>query len=189
MDGSVFKGNPALETERLILRRLTMADAEEIFAYASDPEVTKYMLWDTHSSIENSREFIRFTLDRYEKDEAGEWGVILKEAGRLIGCIGFPWTDIKNRRTEIGYVLARQHWGKGIMPEAVGRVLAFAFEEMNINRMECCHLMPNEKSGRVMQKLGMTYEGTAKERVFAKGRLWDVKQYAILKSEWEERRG
>jgi ribosomal-protein-alanine N-acetyltransferase len=185
MDERVFKGNPTLETERLILRKLTMDDAEDIFAYASDPEVTAYMLWDTHATIDDSKNFIRFTLDRYEKDEAGEWGIILKETGRLIGCAGFVRTDMKNRRTEIGYVLGKPYWGKGIVPEAAGRMLKFAFEDMGLNRIECYHLLPNEKSGRVMQKLGMTYEGTAREKVLVKGRFWDVKQYAILKEDWE----
>jgi ribosomal-protein-alanine N-acetyltransferase len=72
------------------------------------------------------------------------------------------------------------------MPEAVRRVLKFAFEDMGIHRMECCHFLPNEKSGRVMLKSGMTYEGTAREKIFAKGRFWDIKQYAILKEEWEK---
>lgn len=186
MGATVFKGNPTLETERLILRKLTMDDAEDIFAYSSDPEVTAYMLWDTHVTIDDSKKFIRFTLDRYEKDEAGEWGIILEETGRLIGCAGFAWMDMKNRRAEIGYVLGKPYWGKGYMPEAALRMLAFAFEDMGLNRIECHHLLPNEKSGRVMQKLGMTYEGTAREQTFAKGRFWDVKQYAILKSEWEK---
>ncbi len=185
MENKIFKGNPTLETERLILRRLTMDDAQYIFDYASDPEVTRYLLWDTHSTIDDARAFIRFTLDRYEKDEAGEWGIILKESGRLIGCTGFPWTDVRNKRAEIGYVLAKPYWGLGIMPEAAGRAIEFAFNKMGINRMECCHFAPNEKSGRVMQKLGMTYEGTARDRVFAKGQFWDVKQYAILKSDWD----
>lgn len=186
MDVTVFKNTPTFETERLILRKLTMDDAEDIFAYASDPEVSKFVPWDTHSSVDDSKAFIRFTLDRYESDEAGEWGIILKETGRLIGCTGLPWTDMKNRRAEIGYVLARPYWGNGYMPEAVERVLKFAFEEMDINRMECCHFLPNEKSGRVMRKAGMTYEGTARDRVLVKGRFWDVAQYAILKAEWEK---
>lgn len=185
MAETVYKGNPALETKRLLMRRLKPGDAQDIFAYASDPEVTQYMLWETHKSIDDSKAFIDFTLGRYEKDEAGEWGIVLKETRSLIGCLGFAWADMKNKRAEIGYVLAKPYWGRGIIPEAAGRVLRFAFEDMGLNRIECYHLMPNEKSGRVMQKLGMSYEGTAREETFAKGRFWDVKQYAILKSDWE----
>ena len=184
MEGLIFKGTPQLETERLILRRLVPQDEDDVFEYASDPEVPKFMPWDTHKSIEDARGFISFTLGRYERDEAGEWGIVLKETGRLIGATGFPWCDMKNRRAEIGYVISRHYWGRGIMPEAVSRVLKFAFEEVGLNRIECCHFLPNEKSGRVMQKVGMSFEGIAREKMYAKGRYWDVKQYSILRSDW-----
>jgi ribosomal-protein-alanine N-acetyltransferase len=184
MQELIFKGTPQLEAERLILRKLQPQDEDDIFEYASDNEVTRYMTWDTHKSIEDARNFINFTLGRYERDEAGEWGIVLKETGKLIGAIGFVWFDMKNRMAEIGYVLSRKYWGQGIMPEALNRVLRFAFEEMELNRIECCHYLPNEKSGRVMQKVGMSFEGIARERIFAKNRYWDVKQYAILRSDW-----
>lgn len=186
MKESVFKGNPMLETERLILRKLTRKDAADIYEYASDPEVPKYMLWDVHKSIEDSKNFIRFTLGRYRKDEAGEWGIVLKETGKLIGCISFVSCDTKNKRGEVGYVLNRNYWGKGYMPEAAERLIEFAFSEMELNRVECFHFDANEKSGRVMQKAGMTYEGMARQKVFAKEKFWDVKMYGILKEEWEK---
>lgn len=192
-----FKGNPRLETERLILRKIKYSDLEAIFAYASDPDVTRFLLWDTHKSLADTEHFLRFTMGRYENGDAGEWGVVLKDSKKLVGTIGFPWYDVKNRRAEIGYVLSKDCWGKGIMPEAAARVLKFAFEEMGeastkvqgfrgINRIECCHFLPNEKSGRVMQKCGMRFEGTARQKMFAKGQFWDVQQYAILKEEWEK---
>jgi ribosomal-protein-alanine N-acetyltransferase len=181
---SIFKGNPRLGTVRLMLRKLKLSDAEDIFAYSSDPEVTKYLLWDTHDSIEDSENFIRYTMERYDSGDAGEWGIVLKETGKLIGTIGFPWYDLKNRRAEIGYVLSRDCWGNGYMPEAAGRILQFAFEEMNMNRIESCHFLPNEKSGKVMQKCGLKFEGTAHQKVFVKEKFWDVQQYAILKEVW-----
>ena len=79
--------------------------------------------------------------------------------------------------------------GTGFYARSSKRVLKFAFEEMGLNRIECCHLIPNEKSGRVMQKVGMSYEGIAREKLFFKNRYWDVKQYAILKSDWLKRNG
>lgn len=176
----IFKGTPQLETDRLILRKLTQEDDQGVFEYASDDQVTQYLTWDTHKTIEDSRGFIQFTLGRYERDETGDWGIVWRESGKLIGTAGFAWCDLKNRRAEIGYVIAKPFWGRGIMPEAVGRILRFGFEAMELNRIESCHFLPNEKSGRVMQKAGMSFEGIARERVFAKGKYWDVKQYAIL---------
>jgi Acetyltransferases, including N-acetylases of ribosomal proteins len=179
----IFKGTPQLKTERLILRKITPQDDRDIFEYASDDQVSRYLTWDTHKTLEDTRWFIQFTLGRYQQDEAGDWGIVWRESGKLIGTAGFVWYDMNNRRAEMGYVLSRLFWGQGIMAEAVRRILQFAFEEMGLNRIECCHFLPNEKSGRVMQKAGMTFEGVARERVFAKGKYWDVKQYAILRSD------
>ncbi|NLM52496.1 MAG: GNAT family N-acetyltransferase [Firmicutes bacterium] len=189
MQDLFFKGTPQLETERLILRKLTLQDADDIFAYGSDPEVSRFMTWETHQSIEETKSFINFILDKYEKDEAGEWGIVLKSTGKLIGSVGIPRYDLQNKSAEIGYVLSRKYWGQGIMPEAVSRVLQFAFEEMGLNRIESCHYVRNEKSGRVMQKVGMSFEGVVREKIFAKNKFWDVKQYAILRSDWEKRHG
>ena len=184
-----FKGNPQLETGRLILRKFTMQDAADIFEYASDERISQYMTWDPHKTVDDSRGFIKMIMEKYSSDEAGEWAIILKESGKLIGSLGIPWCDMKNSRAEIGYVISRNYWGQGIMPEAAGRILKFLFEEMELNRVECCHFLPNEKSGRVMQKLGMTFEGIAREKIFAKGIYWDTKQYAILRSDWMKKRG
>lgn len=187
MDSLVFKGTPLLETKRLYLRKLVPGDADAIFGYASDPLVTRFMPWETHRSLRDSEAFIRFTMARYTEDLAGDWGIVFKGDDRLIGMVGFSHCDLQNKRGEIGYTLARAYWGQGIMPEAVFRLLAFAFEEMGLNRVESCHFLPNEKSGRVMQKVGMAFEGIAREKIYAKGDYWDVKQYAILYSDWVKR--
>ena len=181
-----YLGNPTLETERLILRKLEPGDAGDVFEYASDPEVSKYTTWETHRTLEDSRGFIQWTLGRYECDEAGEWGIVLKETGRLIGSMGFVRLDLQNSCGSFGYVLARKHWRKGLMPEAVKRLIRFGFEEMGLNRIEAYHYIENGASGRVMQKAGMTYEGLLRQKMFAKCRFWDVKQYAILAEEWNK---
>lgn len=178
-----FLANPTLETERLVLRRLTLDDAPDVFAYASDPEVTRFLLWDTHASLEDSVKFIQWSMVRYEKDEAGEWGIILKETGRLIGCMGIVKLNSAHFCAEIGYVLSRTHWRKGYMPEALRRLVRFCFEDLGLNRVEAVHAVENGASGRVMQKAGMSYEGTLRQKAFTKGRFWDVKSYSVLKSD------
>jgi ribosomal-protein-alanine N-acetyltransferase len=112
-----FKGTPQLETERLILRKLNSQDENDIFEYASDDEVTRFLSWDTYKSIEDSRDYINFMLGRYERDEAGEWGIVLKETNKLIGAIGIIYCDMRHRYAGIGYVLSRKYWGQGIMSE------------------------------------------------------------------------
>ncbi len=189
MDELKFRGNPRLATARLILRRLKTSDAPDMFEYASDQEVARYVMWDAHKALDDSLIFIMWTLDRYQKDEAGEWGIELKESSRLIGSMGFVKLDEANSCASIGYALANRYWGQGIMTEAVERLIEFAFGEMNLNRVEAVHFLPNEASGRVMQKAGMKYEGILRQRMYSKNKYWDVKQYAIIREDWESRKG
>ncbi len=181
----VFLGNPALETERLLLRRLSLEDAEAVYAYASDPEVTRFLLWPTHGSLDDSRAFLQATLDRYARDECGEWGIALKETGRLIGTIGIVQAHPARGWCEIGYVVGRPHWRLGYAPEAVRRVIRFAFEDMHLNRVEACHNVENGASGRVMEKAGMACEGLQRQKLFCKGAFWDIRLYAILREDFE----
>ncbi len=182
----IYLGTPNLETERLLLRRFTREDAQDMFEYASNSEVSKYMTWDTHQTIDDSLGYINFTLDRYEKDETGDWGIVLKENNKFIGSCGFVWVESKNFCGHIGYALSREYWNKGIMTEAAKRLVRFGFEEMNLNRIESVHYKENEASGKVMQKVGMAYEGLIRERGFVKEKFWDLKQYAILREDWKK---
>jgi [ribosomal protein S5]-alanine N-acetyltransferase len=180
----IYLGTPNLETERLLLRRFVLEDAEDMFQYGSDPEVTKYLTWDTHQTIDDSTGFIKYTLDRYEKDETGDWGIVLKENNKFIGSCGFVWVEEKNKCGHIGYVLSRKYWNKGIMSEAIRELVQFGFESMNLNRIESVHCLPNEASGKVMKKAGMQFEGVIRKRMFSKNQFWDLKQYAIIKEDF-----
>lgn len=161
-----------------------MADANDIFNYAKDEDVAKYVTWDNHKSINDTTQFIKATQQRYEKDEAGEWGIELKETGLIIGSIGFVQLDSQNSCASIGYALSKNYWNQGIMTEALRRLFDFAFKEMRLNRIEAFHIPDNQASGQVMQKAGMTYEGLARQKIFAKGTFWEVKQYAVIKEDW-----
>lgn len=175
---------PTLETERLVLRKFTLDDAEDVFAYAGNPEVARHVSWDAHRTIEDSKGFLRWVLDRYEAGRASDWAITLKESGHAIGSIGMVDVDEKNARCEIGYVIAQPMWGRGLVPEALERVLAFLFEEGGMNRVEAVHVVENEASGRVLTKTGMQFEGLLRQRVQAKGRFWDVRAHALVKQDW-----
>jgi ribosomal-protein-alanine N-acetyltransferase len=181
----VFSNLPELETERLLLRKMRLDDAEAMFAYASDPEVTRYVPWDTHRSMEDSESFLGFATEGYERGDFGGWGVVLKDDGVFIGTCGI---DVgyapEHARAELGYVLSREHWGKGLMPEAVRAVIRFSFGRMGLNRVEARCIAENTASARVMEKAGMTYEGTLREREFIKGAYRDMKLYSILRREY-----
>ncbi|MDW7739320.1 MAG: GNAT family N-acetyltransferase [Bacillota bacterium] len=166
------------------MRKLDISDAQDVFDYASDPKVSKYLTWDRHKSIDESIEYIRKALDRYEKDEAGEWAVILRDINKMIGAIGFVQLDPHNFCGTIGYVIGSKYWGKGLMTEAVRKLIDFAFSEMGLNRIEAYHAIDNEASGRVMQKAGMSFEGVLRQKMFAKEKFWDVREYAVIKDDW-----
>jgi ribosomal-protein-alanine N-acetyltransferase len=183
----VLKNLPTLETDRLILRKMILGDTEAVFAYASDPEVTRYVIWDAHRTIEDPETFLRSVAERYENAEVADWGIVYKGNGRFIGGCGIVGWDLENARAEIGYVLSRQYWGQGLMPEAVRAMIAFGFEKMGLNRLEARCITENTASARVMEKAGMLYEGTLRQREFIKGAYRDTKIYSILKSEFSRR--
>ena len=172
---------PALETERLILRKMTLNDVEAVFAYASDPEVSRYTLWETHRSIEDSRAFLKLTTQKYENGGEPDWGIVYKGNGCLVGVCGLVNWEAEHARAEIGFVLSREYWGHGFMPEAVRAMFRFGFERMNLNRIEARCIAENAASARVMEKAGMVYEGTLRQREYIKGAYRDIKLYAILK--------
>jgi ribosomal-protein-alanine N-acetyltransferase len=179
-----FEDLPELETERLLLRKMRLDDARAMFAYASDPEVTRYVLFETHRSIEDSEAFLRLAVEGYERGDFGGWGVVLKDSGAFVGTCGVDYGYApEHARAELGYVLSREHWGKGLIPEAVRAVIRFGFGRMELNRIQARCIAENTASARVMEKAGMTYEGTLREYQLIKGAYRDMKFYSILRRE------
>jgi ribosomal-protein-alanine N-acetyltransferase len=185
--GEISRNLPTLETDRLILRRMTPSDAEAVFAYASDPEVTRYVVWDTHRSIQDSRAFLELAVQKYKSGGEPDWGIVYKGDHHFVGTCGFVGWDVDHARAEIGYVLSRKYWGRGLMPEALRAMIAFGFERMGLNRIEARCIAENTTSARVMEKVGMTYEGTLRQRELIKDAYRDMKLYAILRSEYRSR--
>jgi ribosomal-protein-alanine N-acetyltransferase len=179
----VFSNFPTLETKRLILRKLRLEDAKDVFEYASDPEVSKYVTWEPHRSIEDSINLIKFTHERYEKREGIIWGIVYKENNKVIGTCDISLA-IKHFRAEIAYAISRDYWGKGLMTEAVKEVIKFGFEKMNLNRIQAMCIPENIGSYRVMEKVGMKYEGLIREYMYIKGKFQDLKLYSILRIEY-----
>jgi len=176
---------PTLVTARLILRKMTLDDAEDMFAYASDQEVTKHVTWEPHITIEDSRAFLLDVLERYEKRLPANWGVELKATAQLVGTCGFMSWFSDHRRAEIGFALGHRYWGQGLMTEAVRQVIHWGFNECNLNRIEGECKPENVRSARVMEKCGMTLEGVLRQSVFAKGQYHDLRLYSILRQEWQ----
>ena len=146
-----------LQTKRLILRHWSENDAEELYKYASDPEVGPPAGWPSHTSAENSREIIRTVLSAPET-----YAVCLKENGKPIGSVGLHRNDLAERddEYELGYWIGKPFWGQGLIPEASRELLRYAFEDLGMNRIWCGYYDGNEKSRRVQEKLGFVFHHT-----------------------------
>ena len=176
---------PILETERLILRKLTMRDAQDIYNYGRDPLVAKHVLWDAYTSVYDARGYLRFMLRKYRMGEPASWGIEWKATRQIIGTIGFMWIQHDNSSAEVGYSLSRVFWNQGIMTEALQELIRYGFRSLNLNRIEAQHETDNPASGAVMRKCGMTKEGTLRQRLFNKGKYVDVDIYSILRKEYK----
>ena len=183
-DDCLFDDMPRLETPRLILRRLEMRDAPDLFDYSRDPQVAKHVLWDAQTSVSEARAYVRYMLRRYRAGEPASWGIEEKETGRVVGTIGYMWYPRDNTACEVGYSLARRRWNRGYRTEALAEVLRFSFEELGVHRVEAQHEVENAASGAVMRKCGMRKEGTLRGRLYNKGRYVDVDLYAMLREDY-----
>lgn len=176
---------PQIQTPRLLLRRLRLDDAEDMFVYASDPAVTATVTFETHLSIDDSLEFISQTLDGYERGERATWGIEHRQDQHLVGTVGYPTIRAGGYIGEAGYVLSRPYWRQGLMTEALGAVLDFGFRHMALRRIEATCRIDNIGSYRVMEKCGMQLDGILRDADYVKGRLISVRLYSILRRDYE----
>lgn len=169
-----------LETPRLYLRKMTVADANEVFEnWTSSENVAKYLTWAPHTSIEVTKEYL--TAEEENRDEG--WGIVLKETGQLIGNIAVIEDKRKIKTKTLGYVLGEKFWNHGYMSEALIKVIDFLFETTDVNRIEAEHDTKNPNSGKVMAKAGMTFEGVLREAGYNNQGIVDVAYYSILRSD------
>ena len=184
---------PRFETERLVLRCFELSDAEELYRnLVSDPEVSRFMCYDTCEDLGETLKHIDRWLDFFSKLEQGSswciFSIILKSTGELIGTIDYHVTDREAQAAEIGYKLGTAWWRKGYATEALHALIDYLFKEVGLNRLWADHDSRNIASGRVLLKAGMLCEGTARQCYVRKGHLVDKVSYAILKSDWEAKK-
>ena len=184
----IFSHMPELQTERLILRRMRVSDAEDMYHYARRPEVTRYLLWSPHPDIYHTQDYLRYLATRYAAGTFYDWGVILKQNGRMIGTCGFTTIDCAHDAAEIGYVLNPDYHGMGIATEAAEAVLAFGFDKLLLHRIEARFMEGNDASLRVMEKVGMRFEGWRRESMLVKGSYRTIGYSSILFDEYAKRK-
>ena len=182
-------GTLTIETHRLILRKFQIEDAEDMFKnWASDPEVTKFLTWPAHASVEISRMVLNDWIPRYEDGGYFNWAMEWKESSQVIGDISVVKLNEAVESADIGYCMSRAFWGRGVMPEALRAVMDFLFGTVGVNRVAACHAPENPKSGRVMTKAGMIEEGVLRGAGRNNQGICDDVWHAMIRSDWEKER-
>lgn len=180
-------GTERIETPRLILRRITETDIPAAFEYwCQDKDVTKYVMWSVHKDIDVTKKLFLSWIKEYEDDTTYNWIVCLKDTGEQLGTINIVNKKLLEFGTaEIGYCFKKNSWGKGYGTESLKAVIKYLFEKCQMETIYAEYMSNNIASGKVMEKSGMTYEGTLKSRLLDKdGIRNDLISYSITKEEY-----
>ena len=175
-----------LETERLVLRVRTVADAEDIFAYASRPEVSYPAGFLPVKTLEDEVYYLEHILpERNQKENlpAG-YGIVVKETDKGIGSVDFNHRHADDV-LEIGYTLHPDYWGRGYVPEAARALIDLSFKDLDLHKIELTCFGYNVQSQRVAEKLGFTLEARIRDRKDVQGNRCDSLIYGLLRSEWD----
>jgi ribosomal-protein-alanine N-acetyltransferase len=184
---TAFRNFPEIRTKRLTLRQPTMEDVEWYLEYFSRPEI----VWGGgEAGPKNMRvarkEFRECLVDLYRKRQGFRWIITLKGDGRPIGSLGYyKWDRSRSYQAEMGYDLAKEYWGRGIMTEAMKAVIDFGFEKMELNRIEVYIMPRNKRSIKLVERLGFKKEGLLRQRYFDEfGNFADDFLFSMLRDDW-----
>ncbi len=174
---------PELLTERLLLRPFTLADAPEVQHLAGDQAIASTTLNIPHPYEDGmAEEWISTHQERFERGELADFAIVRREDSALIGAIGLAMHP-EHESAELGYWVGKPYWGQGYCTEAAKAVLEYGFNVLRLNRIYAHYMARNPASGRVMEKIGMKYEGHLRQHVRKWGEFEDLKLYSILKHE------
>ena len=173
-----------IETERLIIRNIAESDAYDMYSYASRTEVTEYLLWDPHSDISVTRGYIESIDRRYMRGLYGDWAVVLKENGRMIGTCGYANIDSLLMKCEIGYVLSPDYRGKGYMTEAVNAILALSFGTFGFETAELRIMQGNVRSAALAQRAGFRLERVVRDEITVRDVPRTIMHYILTREEY-----
>jgi ribosomal-protein-alanine N-acetyltransferase len=170
-----FTPFPELKTERLLLRQLTLEDAPDIFLLRSDENVLRYIGREPAISIKEAEEFIQKIITNVATNESIMWAITFSDnPGKVIGNICYWRIQPENYRTEIGYALLPQYWRKGIMKEAILKVLEYGFETMKLHSIEARTNAENKPSGAILEATGFIKEAHLRDEFFFQGKFSDT---------------
>ena len=175
---------PLLVTPRLVIRAFQAIDATRVQLLAGDAAIADTTLNIPHPYADGMAEaWIASHEDHFKSGEQATFAIVLRPTDELIGAVGLTFTAT-HARAELGYWIGKPYWSQGFCTEAARAVLGYAFMARGVNRVQATHLSRNAASGRVLQKLGMQHEGTARQYFRKNGRFEDVERYAILRDRY-----
>ena len=178
---------PVLAGRRVKLRGYERRDAPHIWRYASDAETTRYMAWERHRCPQEVDEFLDGAVADHYRRRQLEYALCLAETDQLIGGLGLYVGDDEGV-AELGYVLCRDYWGAGLMPEAITVLMHHGFTTTELQRIYAPIFAENEKSRRTAEKVGLQFEGVQRSGGYYRGRRWDIAIYAMIRSDFDQGR-
>lgn len=179
-------GTRTLETDRLIIRAFQPEDAGAMFRnWANDPEVTKFLTWPTHKSVEITRQIVASWVEKNQDPANYQWAVVWKKTMEAIGSISVVAWREEIGEAEVGYCIGKAWWHQGVMTECFSEVIRYLFREVGVNRIKAQHDVNNPQSGMVMRKCGLRHEGIQRQAGRNNQGICDVSVYGFLRGEYE----
>jgi uncharacterized cupin superfamily protein/RimJ/RimL family protein N-acetyltransferase len=173
---------PQLETDRLILRAVELTDAPSIYKYAHDQIATQFVTWDPHQSVTDSENYIKSFVHPNYCSGVLTYAICLKENPQeMLGDVSAFFVSRPNKVMELGTILRRDHWGKGIVVEALNRLIQHCWQTQDVVRIQSRCFKENGQSFRMMEKLGMKYEGQLARSLYCKNQSWDMEVFSLTK--------
>lgn len=182
-----FKGEPELSSERLIYKKIVPENADDMYEYSHLDEVPKYLLWMPHSGPLETQRYVRLLQKKYASGSFWDFGLTYRENGKFIGTCGITSYDEDENSIEIGYVLNPDYWGRELAVEAARTVMKFCFDTYGVSLIKAKFMEGNDRSLRVMQKLGMKLEGVYRHSMYVKGDYKTIHVYFITREDFSER--
>jgi RimJ/RimL family protein N-acetyltransferase len=179
---------PVFNTPRLVLRETADRDVESVFEMECDPIAMRYWSRPPMREISEAREAVQRAKTYFSAREGLRWSVCRAADDRMLGHVSLFDFSEQNRRAEIGYGLARRHWGQGFMHEALSAVIDYAFGPLGLRRLEADTDPRNRASLRTLERLGFTREGLLRERWQVGDEISDSALWGLLAREWRDRR-
>jgi len=176
---------PTIEAKRISLRWLTSDDVESLFEVFSNPEVMRYWSSPPMVDLSEARQLLDEIHENFRARTLFQWGVARREDDRVIGTCTLFQLDAGNRRAEIGYALGREHWGQGLMNEALTALIGYAFDTLDLHRIEADVDPNNAASIRSLERQGFQREGYLRERWHVGGKIYDSLYFGLLRREWK----